>query len=145
MKVQTSIELPFSAEKLWNLAGGYDLLPLISSATAMSRLEDGGRVRVLVNRDGSILWERLLAFDEAARTLSYLITDAKGFLGAYGPGYRGRVTVEAIGPSSAIFHYAADFEPAPGVSEDQARAAVLAFADDCAGGMRRVLSLPSFS
>lgn len=144
MKVDIEIDLAFPAARVWSLAGGYDLLPLISTNTASSRLEDGGRIRVLVNRDGSVLWERLLDFDEKRRTLSYLITDAKGFEGPYGPGYRGRLTIQEIDAGHARFCYEADFEPAAAVSEAKARAAVQAFAHDCAQGIARVLSRENF-
>lgn len=140
MDVEVGLELPFAAAAVWALAGGYDLLPAISTATAASRLEDGGRVRVLLNRDGSILWERLTHFDEAGRTLAYEITDAKAFSGAYGPGYRGRVSILEAGPDAALFRYEASFRPAAGYSDDEARRAVETFAADCVAGMIRVLS-----
>ncbi|PWR19510.1 SRPBCC family protein [Zavarzinia aquatilis] len=139
MKVGVSIAIPHPAADVWSLAGGFDLLPAISTNTACSRLEDGGRLRVLVNRDGSILWERMLDFDDAAMTLAYEITDAKAFSGAYGRGYRGRVTIESAAVGASLFRYEADFEPAAGVSEAAAKAAVEAFAADCAAGIGRAL------
>lgn len=139
-QVDVEIRLQFPAHLVWTLAGGFDLLPSISTNTSSSRLEDGGRIRVLVNRDGSVLWEQLLDFDERRRTLSYVITDAKAFKGAYGPGYRGRVTISEVDAHSSIFHYSADFEPTAAFSEKQARSAVHAFAEDCARGISRVLS-----
>jgi Polyketide cyclase / dehydrase and lipid transport len=140
MQVDVEITLHFPARSVWTLAGGFDLLPSISTGTTSSRLEDGGRIRVLVNRDGSVLWERLLDFDEHRRTLSYAITDAKGFKGAYGPGYRGRVTISEVDARSSIFRYSAEFEPAETYTEETARLAVRAFAEDCARGIARVLS-----
>jgi mxaD protein len=144
MNVEIEVDIAFPASRVWSLAGGYDFLPLISTNTASSRLEDGGRSRVLVNRDGSVLWEQLLDFDEKRRTLSYLITDTKGFKGAYGPGYRGRVTIREMDAQHARFCYAAEFEPTAGVAEADARAAVQAFVQDCAQGIVRVLSRPNF-
>lgn len=144
MQVEVEIKLAFSASRVWSLAGGYDLLPAISTNTASSRLEDGGRIRVLVNRDGSVLWEQLLDFDESRRTMSYLITDAKAFKGAYGPGYRGRVTIVEVDQQNSIFRYSADFEPTAAVTQEEARLAVHSFANDCALGISRVLSRPAF-
>jgi hypothetical protein len=143
MQVEIEIEIEFPASRVWSLAGGFDLLPLISTNTMSSRLEDGGRIRVLVNRDGSILWEQLLDFDETGRTLAYLIIDAKAFKGAYGPGYRGRVTIVEIDAHRSSFRYSADFEPQPTVTEEAARSAVHAFANDCAKGISRVLARTS--
>jgi mxaD protein len=144
MQVEVEIKLAFSASRVWTLAGGYDLLPSISTNTTSSRLEDGGRIRVLVNRDGSVLWEQLLDFDESRRTMSYLITDAKAFNGAYGPGYRGRVTIVEVDQQNSIFRYSADFEPTAAFTEEKARLAVQSFANDCALGISRVLSRPVF-
>jgi hypothetical protein len=140
MQVEVAIKLPFPAKSVWTLAGGFDLLPAISTGTESSRLEDGGRIRVLINRDGSMLWEQLLDFDESRRTLSYAITDAKAFNGAYGPGYRGRVTIAEVDAHNCVFNYSADFEPTPTVTAEAARLAVHAFAEDCARGITRVLS-----
>ena len=133
--------LGVDAATAWRVLGAFDGLPAISTATATSTLTDGGRVRVLVNRDGSILWERMLRFDEAGRSLSYTITDDKGCDGlAYGVGYVGIVMVLEDGPAASIFEYAARFEPRPGIGEHQARAAVAAFASDCAAGVMRALA-----
>lgn len=143
MQVEIEIDVAFPAFRVWSLAGGYDLLPLISTNTASSRLEDGGRVRILVNRDGSVLWEQLMDFDEKRKTLAYLITDTKAFQGAYGPGYRGRVTILDVEAQRSTFRYTADFEPTATYSEDAARAAVHAFANDCVKGIVRVLSRAS--
>jgi hypothetical protein len=141
MKVEVEFSIDFPAARVWALAGGFDLLPAISTGCTTSRLEDGGRLRVLTNRDGSILWERMLHFDEASMSLSYLITDNKAFVGAYSVGYRGKVTIRPIDDGRCIFQYAGDFEPTPGTTAEQATAAVKAFAADCAAGMTRVLSL----
>lgn len=139
MKVETSVEIAYPAAEVWSLAGSYGALPVISSGAASSQLEDGGRVRVLVNRDGSVLWERLLEFNEAERTLCYEIIDSKAFHGAYGPGYRGRVRVREASESISVFHYEADFVPTDGTTEEEARNSVVGFANDCADGIRRAL------
>ncbi|WP_157135428.1 SRPBCC family protein [Hyphomicrobium sp. MC1] len=139
MDVEVSVIIPFAAEKVWTLVGGFNLLPAISSGCVTSTLEDGGRVRVLTNKDGSILWERMLSFDDAARQLSYLITDSKGFSSAYDVGYIGTVKVCEKDKHTAIFLYKGDFEPTPGTTVEAARAAVNAFAQDCAKGIERVL------
>jgi hypothetical protein len=139
MDVEVSVTIPFSAEKVWSLAGGFNLLPAISSGCVTSTLEDGGRVRVLTNKDGSILWEKMLSFDDADRQLSYLITDTKGFSSAYDVGYIGTVKVLEKDPNTAIFLYRGDFEPTQGTTPEAAHAAVDVFARDCAKGIERVL------
>lgn len=140
MIVEVDVEIPFSAREVWRLAGGFDLLPSISTGTTESKLEDGGRVRVLTNSDRSILWERMLAFNEAEMLLSYEITESDGFSSAYGVGYVGTVKVLENGDHKSIFRYTGDFEPTPGTTEEKARAAVKAFAQDCAAGITTLLS-----
>lgn len=139
MRVDVAIAIPFSVTEVWKWAGGFNLLPAISSGCEASALEDGGRVRVLTNTDGSILWERMLSFDDAGRTLSYLIADSKNFSAAYDVGYVGTVKVVADGEGSAKFHYCGVFEPTAGTTEEVAKAAVERFAHDCAKGIERVL------
>lgn len=49
-----------------------DPLPDWLSFMPTSELTEGGRVRRLANRDGETLVERLVAFDDAARSYSFL-------------------------------------------------------------------------
>ena len=140
MRVNVVCKIPFSAAEVWTLAGGYNLLPAISSGCVTSTLEDGGRIRVLTNTDGSILWERMLSFSDVDRQLSYLITDSKNFSSAYDVGYVGTVKIVGDGPNSSDFHYTGDFEPTPGTTPEAAEAAVNRFAEDCARGIARVLT-----
>ena len=139
MFVEVDVNLPFPARKVWGLAGGFNLLPSISTGTTESKLEDGGRIRVLTNSDGSILWERLLGFSEADMTLSYEITDSDGFSSAYDVGYVGTVKVLENSDNGSIFRYSGNFEPTPGTTPQKATAAVEAFAQDCAAGIATLL------
>lgn len=143
MRVEVEVPLEFPARAVWRLAGGFDSLPGISSNCVTSRLEEGGRVRILANRDGSILWERMRHFDEDNMSLSYEIIDSKAFSGPYGVGYRGYVSVVPAGNGGSIFHYIGDFEPSPGVAEADAKASIESFAQDCAGGIARVIARQS--
>lgn len=143
MLVEVDIAIPFPAAEVWGLAGGFNLLPAISTGTATSKLEDGGRVRVLTNTDGSILWERLLTFNEAERSLSYEITESSGFSSAYDVGYVGTVKVLENGDGGSTFRYSGNFNPTPGTTPEKARAAVEAFARDCAASIEVLLSRQS--
>jgi mxaD protein len=142
IKVRASHDLDFPVSDVWAVLGGFDGLPLISSGTAVSRLTAQGRVRVLTNRDGSILWERLTQFDEAKMRLSYEIIDSKGADKlAYGVGYLGSVEVRSRrSGKAATFVYTASFVPRSGVGRKEAVAAVRQFALDCCNGTRRALS-----
>ena len=140
MLVEVDVEIPFRAAEVWGLAGGFNLLPAISTGTAASKLEDGGRIRVVTNIDGSILWERLLTFNEADRTLSYEITQSSGFSSAYDVGYVGTVQVVENGEGGSIFRYSGNFDPTPGTTPEKARAAVESFARDCAACIEVLLN-----
>ncbi|WP_332763527.1 SRPBCC family protein [Pseudomonas koreensis] len=71
-----TIDIPTSAEQVWQLIGGFntlpDWLPLITEST----LTDGGRVRSLKTADGGVVIERLQTFDNGAMTYSYSIEQA---------------------------------------------------------------------
>lgn len=142
IKVRARHDLDFPVGDVWEVLGGFDGLPLISSETAVSHLTAQGRVRVLTNRDGSVLWERLIHFDEAKMRLSYEIIDTKGADNlAYGVGYRGSVEVRGRrSGKAATFVYTASFVPRSGTGPKEAAAAVQQFALDCCNGTRRALS-----
>jgi hypothetical protein len=74
--VSASINIPVSADEIWQLIGGFGSLPDWLSIMPTSELTDGGRVRWLTNRDGETLVERLVAFDDTARSYSYSFLDA---------------------------------------------------------------------
>lgn len=139
MRVDVEVRIPFNIDSVWRWAGGFNLLPTISTGCVTSILEDGGRVRVLTNKDGSILWERLLSYNEDAKTLSYRIEDSKAFTGPYGVGYVGSVSLVSDGDSATLFRYSGNFEPKRGVTEDQVRLGIQSFAEDCGKGIERVL------
>ena len=74
--VSASIDIPVSPDEIWRLIGGFGSLPDWLSFMPTSELTEGGRVRRLANRDGEILVERLVAFDDAARSYSYSFLEA---------------------------------------------------------------------
>ena len=68
-----NIRVPVSADKVWQLVGGFlslhDWLPMIASSETL----EGGRVRKLTTADGAVIVERLQTYDNANRTYSYSI------------------------------------------------------------------------
>jgi hypothetical protein len=74
--VSASIDIPVSPDEIWQLIGGFGSLPDWLSSMPTSELSEGGRVRRLTNRDGEALVERLVAFDDAARSYSYSFLEA---------------------------------------------------------------------
>ena len=75
-QVEASIDIPVSPDEIWQLIGGFGSLPDWLSSMPASELSEGGRVRRLGNRDGETLVERLVAFDDAARSYSYSFLEA---------------------------------------------------------------------
>lgn len=72
----TSVRVPASPDRVWQLIGGFDTLPDWLPYIPTSELGEGGRVRTLTNEDGGVIVERLEAFDEKTRTYSYSILRA---------------------------------------------------------------------
>ncbi|WP_064120916.1 SRPBCC family protein [Pseudomonas fluorescens] len=71
-----TIDIPASADQVWQLIGGFDTLPDWLPFIPDSELSDGGRVRTLQTADGAVVVERLQAFDNTAKTYSYSIEQA---------------------------------------------------------------------
>lgn len=138
VKMTVTKEMPISAEAAWSIVGAFNWLPVISTPTASSTLAAGGGTRVLVNSDGSILWERLLEYDFHGKSLAYEIIDEKGCESmAYGAGFIGRIDIEPGDGNTSVYRYTAEFTPRTGVDEEVARRAVDAFVTDCATGVVR--------
>lgn len=112
-----SLNLPVSADKVWQLVGGFlslpDWLPFIVS----SEPAEGGRIRKLKSEDGAAITERLETFDNQARTYSYSITE--------GPfpvtDYRATLQVSAVGDNQAHVTWSGSFTP-NGISDAEASA-----------------------
>ncbi|MFG6207512.1 SRPBCC family protein [Pseudomonas retamae] len=71
-----TIDVPASADQVWQLIGGFNTLPEWLPLITESTLTDGGRVRSLKTADGGVVIERLQSFDNAAMTYSYSIEQA---------------------------------------------------------------------
>lgn len=71
-----TIDIPASADQVWQLIGGFNTLPDWLPFIPNSELSDGGRVRTLQTADGAVVIERLQAFDNEAKTYSYSIEQA---------------------------------------------------------------------
>lgn len=70
------IELSTSADEVWRLIGGFDSLPDWLPYIPKSQLSEGGRIRSLSNPGGEAIVERLITFDNVARSYSYAILQA---------------------------------------------------------------------
>ncbi|RKR54356.1 polyketide cyclase/dehydrase/lipid transport protein [Yokenella regensburgei] len=71
-----SIEIPASADNVWQLMGGFDTLPDWLPFIPISVSSEGGRVRSLTTSDGGTVIERLEAFDNRQMSYTYSIIQA---------------------------------------------------------------------
>lgn len=63
-----SLHTQHSPDHVWTLIGGFDSLPDWLPFIPESLSSEGGRVRSLKDPDGNSIVERLMAFDEKARS-----------------------------------------------------------------------------
>ena len=71
-----SIEIPASADCVWQLIGGFNSLPDWLPYIPSSELSEGGRVRSLKTPEGDVIVERLEAFNHRDRSYSYSFIEA---------------------------------------------------------------------
>lgn len=111
-----SIDIPASADQVWQLIGGFDSLPDWLPFIPKSELSEGGRVRSLQTADGAVVVERLEAFDNAAKTYSYSILQAP----FPATDYLATIRVETQGQGARVT-WSGRFAPV-GVSEEEVTA-----------------------
>ncbi|MFF3833312.1 SRPBCC family protein [Streptomyces sp. NPDC002455] len=113
----TSLDIPQSPDRVWQLIGGFGSLPDWLPYIPTSELGEGGRVRRLTNADGGVIVERLRAFDHDARSYSYAIEQAPFPV----TGYLSTLTVHTVPgrPAASRVEWSGSFTPA-GVSAAEA-------------------------
>jgi hypothetical protein len=111
-----TIEVPASADQVWQLIGGFNSLPDWIPFIPKSELSEGGRVRRLETSDGTVVVERLQMFDNAAKTYSY------SFVHSPFPvtDYLATIKVEALGERARVT-WSGRFEPV-GVGDGEVEA-----------------------
>ncbi|WP_248752880.1 SRPBCC family protein [Pseudomonas sp. MWU15-20650] len=107
------IEIPVSADQVWQLVGGFNSLPDWLPLIAKSEPSEGGRVRHLQTADGGVVVERLQTFDNVARTYSYTIVQSPFPVSAY----LATLQVEALSDASAKVTWSSVFTPAAGTTD----------------------------
>ncbi|TPG98014.1 SRPBCC family protein [Pseudomonas caspiana] len=107
------IEIPATADQVWQLVGGFNSLPDWLPFIPQSELSEGGRVRSLQTADGAVVVERLEAFDNAGKTYSYSILQAP----FPATDYLATISVEAQGQGARVT-WSGRFSPV-GVSDEE--------------------------
>ena len=107
------IEIPVSADQVWQLVGGFNSLPDWLPFIVKSEASEGGRVRHLQTADGGVVVERLQSFDNVGRSYSYTIEQSPFPVSAY----LATLQVEALSEWSAKVTWSGVFTPAAGTTE----------------------------
>ncbi|KAB0503699.1 SRPBCC family protein [Pseudomonas moorei] len=121
------IDIPATADQVWQLIGGFNSLPDWLPFIPKSELSEGGRVRSLQTADGAVVIERLQAFDNAGKTYSYSIVQAPFPTTEY----LAMIKVESQGEGARVT-WSGRFEPV-GVSDEEV---VALFAGIYQGGLQ---------
>jgi hypothetical protein len=115
--VSASTRLPVNADKAWQLIGGFHSLPDWLPFIVRSESMEGGRVRALTTAEGTVVIERLEAFDNKARTYTYSISE--------GPfpvtDYLATLQLAVVGENETLVTWSGSFTPA-GISDKEAEA-----------------------
>lgn len=107
VEASSDVDVAVSADKAWSLLGGFDNLPLWIPMITRSFLEDGGRVRRLTAKDGSVIVERLVSFDQRKRTYTYAYIEGPDPV----EDYLGKVTVTSLSPERCCISWGSQFSP----------------------------------
>jgi hypothetical protein len=114
-----------SAEDIWAVVRRFNGLPDWHPAIQDSALVEGeseftpGAIRVLTGTDGNTYRERLVALDDARRTLTYEIVDAPLPVS----GYRSTLQVQTVADTGGSFlTWQSTFDAADGTTSEEASA-----------------------
>jgi polyketide cyclase/dehydrase/lipid transport protein len=121
-RVSLSLDLPVSAQRVWDTVGGFNNLAKWHPAVARSEENKSGNttVRTLHLHGGASLVERLEAIDNKARSYSYTIIEGPLPVARYRSTLH--VSEKADGRGCTV-EWSSDFEPS-GASESDAVKAI---------------------
>ena len=140
LRVITSEELPYPAEKVWKLISGFNTLPDYHASITTSELLEGGVVRKIGFTEaagGGHVVERLVYFNDESREFSYKITD---LINCRFPlrNYQAFVRLEAIDETRCRLQWGSVFT-VDGVTEKEGDDLAKLIYQGCYDGIRRVL------
>lgn len=140
LRVETSVELPFSAQSVWKIIAGFDTLPDYHASITTSELSEGGVVRKIGLTEpagGGYVVERLVYFNDETREFSYKITD---LINCRFPlrNYQAYVRLESIGENKCRLHWGSVFT-VEGASEKEGDDLAKTIYQGCYDGIRKVL------
>jgi len=109
-KVSVSMQLGASAERAWQVAGGFQGLLDWAGGLRSCTAEQGGRVRRLVTADGVVIVERLEAFSDSEKFYRYSIIEAPLPVTNYQSTLK---VIPVFGKDECIVEWTSNFYPAP--------------------------------
>jgi hypothetical protein len=120
-RVSLSVDLPVSAQQVWDTIGGFNNLARWHPAVARSEESKSGNatVRTLHLHGGGSLVERLEAIDQKARSYSYTILEGPLPVARYRSTLH--VSEKADGRGCTV-EWSSDFEPAGAPESDAVKA-----------------------
>lgn len=141
LRVTTTADLDFPAEKVWKLIAGFDTLPDYHASITTSELSEGGAVRKIGLTEpagGGHIVERLVYFNDATREFSYKIVD---LIECRFPlrNYQAFVRVETLSETSCRVHWGSVFT-VEGATEKEGDDLAKIIYQGCYDGIKRVLS-----
>jgi hypothetical protein len=122
----STLDLAVDPDTVWDLIGGFGSLLDWTSDFVSCELGAGGRVRHLTTTTGDAITERLLAFDNAARTYTYAVVESPFPVDA--PSATLRVLAQSDGPGTHV-EWTGQFSP-KGISDADAAQLVQKIYDD---------------
>ncbi|NED79419.1 SRPBCC family protein [Streptomyces sp. SID11233] len=125
----------WSADRVWQLIGGFGSLPDWLPYIKESRLGEGARLRTLTNEEGGVIVERLESFDERARSYAYSIVRAPFPV----TGYRSTLQVVDLGAAGSRVEWSGTFTP-DGVPAGEATALFEGIYRDGLAALEKALS-----
>lgn len=103
-----TLEIPASADQVWQLIGGFNNLPKWLPFIVKSEWEENGMIRNLTAADGGNIIERLESFNYKERTYSYSILKGPASV----ENYFATITVkETDQPDVSIVEWKGSFSP----------------------------------
>jgi hypothetical protein len=140
LRVETSAELPFPAERVWKLIAGFDTLPNYHASITTSELSEGGVVRKIGLTEaagGGYVVERLVYFNDETREFSYKITD---LINCRFPlrNYQAFVRLEKIDDQNCRLHWGSVFT-VEGATEKEGDDLAKIIYQGCYDGIRKTL------
>ena len=118
-KVDMSTELSVSADKVWELIGGFNALPDWHPAVEKSELEEGGTIRRLSLAGGGEIIEKLEKVDDNEHVYTYSIVSAPLPV----TNYVATIKVKDEGEGKCSVEWSSEFQT-PEVNENEAVQAI---------------------